>query len=223
VLELGGSDPFIVLGTSDLDAVVEAAVAARMENTGQACNAAKRFIVADELYDDFLARFKAAMGSAAAASLSSAAAADRLADQVDRAVADGARLELGGTREGNVFVPTILSGIRPGTDASQEEFFGPVAQVYRVESEAAAIALANDTPFGLGAYVMTDDHEQAGRVADRLDVGMVFVNSISDGGPELPFGGTKRSGFGRELGLLGAGEFVNRKMIRLGTLPADAG
>jgi succinate-semialdehyde dehydrogenase/glutarate-semialdehyde dehydrogenase len=218
VLELGGSDPFIVLGGPDLGSVVEAAVAARMENTGQACNAAKRFIVADDLYDDFLVRFKAALGSVAVPPLSSTAAADRLADQVRRAVADGAEVLVGGERDGNVFEPTILTGIRPGSAASQEEFFGPVSQVYRVASEAEAVALANDTPFGLGSYVMTDDPEQAERVADRLEAGMVFVNAISDGGPELPFGGTKRSGFGRELGRIGAEEFVNQKVIRLGTL-----
>jgi succinate-semialdehyde dehydrogenase / glutarate-semialdehyde dehydrogenase len=223
VLELGGSDPFIVLGTPDLGAVVEAAVAARMENTGQACNAAKRFIVAGDIFDDFLTRFTAALGAAVAAPLSSSAAVDRLADQVERAVADGAEVVLGGERKGNVYAPTVLTGIRPGAPASQEEFFGPVAQVYRVTSEAEAVALANDTPFGLGSYVMTDDPEQAERVADLLDVGMVFVNAVSDGGPELPFGGTKRSGFGRELGLIGAEEFVNKKVIKVGRLLEDAG
>lgn len=224
VLELGGSDPFILLGTDDLDEAVTAAAEARLDNTGQSCNAAKRFIVADEYYDDFLAKFKEQMSGAkpgdptaedtAVGPLSSQAAADRLEDQVKRAIENGAEVVVGGKRDGNFFEPTILTGIEPGNEASQEEFFGPVAQVYRVGSEEEAVELANQTPFGLGSYVMTTDKEQAERVADRIEAGMVYVNLVGADAPELPFGGFKRSGFGRELGRYGADEFVNKKLIR---------
>jgi succinate-semialdehyde dehydrogenase/glutarate-semialdehyde dehydrogenase len=215
VLELGGSDPFIVLSTDDLTATVQAAVAARMENTGQACNAAKRIIVVDELYDEFLAAFsQKLLGSGPEAPLSSPRAAANLADQVDRAVAGGARLESTGERSGSFFPAGVLVDVRPDNDVYREELFGPVAQVYRARDEQHAIELANDTPYGLGSYVFTTDPEQALRVADALDTGMVFVNGVGAEGPELPFGGTKRSGFGRELGKLGMDEFVNKKLIR---------
>jgi succinate-semialdehyde dehydrogenase/glutarate-semialdehyde dehydrogenase len=226
VLELGGSDPFILLRTSDLDGAVRSAVAARLENTGQACNAGKRFIVTDELYEPFLEKFTAALtavkpGDPSSAEttigpLSSKTAADRLEDQVRRAVDQGAKLVAGGGRDGNFFSPTVLTDITPDNDAYREEFFGPVAQVYRVDSEDEAVRLANDTPFGLGSYVMTDDDEQARRVADKLETGMVFINAVGAEGVELPFGGVKRSGFGRELGRFGADEFVNKKLIRIG-------
>ncbi len=225
VLELGGSDPFILLGAEDLDEAVEAAVAGRLDNTGQSCNAAKRFIVADELYDDFLEKFTAAMTAAEPGDptsedaemgpLSSAAAAEGLQDQLDRAVAQGAEIAAGGDREDNYFSSTVLVGITPDNDAYREEFFGPVASVYRVGSEEEAIELANDTPFGLGSYVFSDDPEQALRVADSLDTGMVYVNGVGADGAELPFGGVKRSGFGRELGRYGMEEFVNKKLIRV--------
>jgi succinate-semialdehyde dehydrogenase/glutarate-semialdehyde dehydrogenase len=224
VLELGGSDPFILLGSDDLDASAQSAAEARLDNAGQSCNAAKRFIVVDELYDEFLEKFRqnlveakpgdpAAEGTAVGP-LSSAAAADRLEDQVKRAVENGAEILVGGKRNGNYFEPTILTGIRPGDEASQEEFFGPVAQVYRVGSEDEAVNLANQTPFGLGSYLMTTDPEQADRVADKIEAGMVYVNLVGADSPELPFGGFKRSGFGRELGRYGADEFVNKKLIR---------
>ena len=230
VLELGGSDPFLLLGTDDLDAAVESAVGARLENSGQACNAAKRFIVVDELYDAFLEKFTAALTAVAPADptaegttvgpLSSALAAERLEEQVQRAVAQGAKLS-GGGREGNFFSTGVLTGITPDNDAYHEELFGPVASVYRVASEDEAVELANDTPFGLGSYVFTNDDEQALRVADKIDAGMVFVNAVGAEGAELPFGGVKRSGFGRELGKFGADEFVNKKLIRIG--PAEHG
>jgi succinate-semialdehyde dehydrogenase/glutarate-semialdehyde dehydrogenase len=226
VLELGGSDPFILLATDDLDAAVESAVGARLENTGQACNAAKRFIVVDELYEPFLEKFTAAItavkpgdptsSDTTIGPLSSATATDRLADQLKRALDQGAHLVAGGDHEGNFFSTTVLTGITPDNDAYHEEFFGPVAAVYRVRSEAEAVELANDTPYGLGSYVMTNDPEQALRVADQIDAGMVFVNAVGLEGAELPFGGVKRSGFGRELGRFGADEFVNKKMIRVG-------
>jgi len=226
VLELGGSDPFILLKANDLTAAVESAVAARLENTGQACNAGKRFIVVDELYEPFLEKFTAALTAVKPGDpssqettigpLSSKTAADRLEDQVKRAVEQGAKLVAGGERNGNFYSPTVLTGITPENDAYREEFFGPVAQVYRVTSEEEAVSLANDTPFGLGSYVMTDDEAQASRVADALDTGMVFINAVGAEGAELPFGGVKRSGFGRELGRFGADEFVNKKLIRIG-------
>ncbi|MBV9818362.1 MAG: NAD-dependent succinate-semialdehyde dehydrogenase [Solirubrobacterales bacterium] len=226
VLELGGSDPFVLLGTDDLDAAVQAAVGARLENTGQACNAAKRFIVVDELYEPFLAKFTAALTAvkptdpsspdAAIGPLSSSTATERLADQVKRAVDQGATLVAGGEHDGNFFESTVLTGITPANDGYREEFFGPVAAVYRADDEDDAVRLANDTPFGLGSYVMTNDRDQALRVADRIDAGMVFVNAVGLEGAELPFGGVKRSGFGRELGRFGMDEFVNKKMIRVG-------
>jgi succinate-semialdehyde dehydrogenase/glutarate-semialdehyde dehydrogenase len=225
VLELGGSDPFILLG-GDVDEAATAAVDARLDNTGQSCNAAKRFIVSDALYDDFLSKFTEKMTSvepgdptsdeAAIGPLSSATAAERLQDQLDRAIAQGAEVAAGGgERRENWFPTTVLTGITPENDAYREEFFGPVASVYRVASEEEAIELANDTPFGLGSYVFTDDSDQAQRVADRLDTGMVFVNGVGQDGAELPFGGVKRSGFGRELGKYGMDEFVNKKLIRI--------
>jgi succinate-semialdehyde dehydrogenase / glutarate-semialdehyde dehydrogenase len=226
VLELGGSDPFILLSTDDLDAAVESAVGARLENTGQACNAAKRFIVVDELYESFLEKFTAAItavkpgdpssSETTIGPLSSSTATDRLADQVKRAVDQGATVVAGGDHVGNFFSTTVLTDITPDNDAYREEFFGPVASVYRVGSEDEAVELANDTPYGLGSYVMTNDADQALRVADRIDAGMVFVNAVGLEGAELPFGGVKRSGFGRELGRFGADEFVNKKMIRVG-------
>jgi succinate-semialdehyde dehydrogenase/glutarate-semialdehyde dehydrogenase len=225
VLEMGGSDPFILLGTDNLDETVQEAVDARIDNAGQSCNAAKRFIVIDELYEPFLEKFTAALTAVKPGDpheretelgpLSSQLAADRLEDQVGRAVAQGATVVAGGKRDGNYFEPTVLTDITPENDVYREELFGPVAQVYRVPSEEDAVELANDTPFGLGSYVMTNDAEQAERVADQIDAGMVYVNIVGADSAELPFGGTKRSGFGRELGRYGADEFVNKKLIRV--------
>jgi succinate-semialdehyde dehydrogenase/glutarate-semialdehyde dehydrogenase len=227
VLELGGSDPFIVLGTDDVGAVAQQAAEARFENAGQACNAAKRFIVKDEYYDEFVAKLKEqidgikkgdpASEDTTLGPLSSKIAADRLEDQVKRAIDGGAEVVTGGGRDGNYFEPTILAGIEKGSDASQEEFFGPIAQVYKVGSEEEALSLANDTQFGLGSYVITNDSEQAERVANAIEAGMVYVNIVGADSPELPFGGFKRSGFGRELGRFGADEFVNKKLIRVGS------
>jgi succinate-semialdehyde dehydrogenase/glutarate-semialdehyde dehydrogenase len=224
VLELGGSDPFILLGSDDLDEAIEAAVGARLDNTGQSCNAAKRFIVAEDLYDDFLNGFSEKMketqpgdptsDETAMGPLSSSTASDRLQDQLDRAVAQGATVAVGGERNGNFFPATVLTDIGEDNDAYREEFFGPVASVYKVASEDEAIELANDTPFGLGSYVFSNDPEQARRVAEKLDTGMVYVNGVGLDGAELPFGGVKRSGFGRELGTYGIQEFINKKLIR---------
>ena len=226
VLELGGSDPFILLQTDDLDAAVQAAVNARLENTGQACNAGKRFIVVDELYEPFVQKFTEALTAVKPGDpkspettigpLSSKTAAERLEEQVRRAVEHGAKIVAGGGRNGNFFDPTVMTDIGPDNPARQEEFFGPVAQVYRVADEEEAVRLANDTPYGLGSYVMTSDPDQAQRVADKIEAGMVFINAVGAEGAELPFGGVKRSGFGRELGRFGADEFVNKKLIRIG-------
>jgi succinate-semialdehyde dehydrogenase/glutarate-semialdehyde dehydrogenase len=223
-LELGGSDPFIVLSTPDLDATVEAAVEARLDNNGQSCNAPKRFIVADELYDAFLEKFTAAMTSqkmgdpfaddTTLGPLSSLAAAERLQEQIDAAVAQGATLVAGGTRDGAYVSPTVLTDVTPEMDVYRQELFGPAAVVYRVAGEEEAVHLANDTTFGLGSYVYTTDPEQAERVADGIDAGMVYINCVLADSPELPFGGVKRSGTSREMGLLGADEFVNKKLVR---------
>jgi succinate-semialdehyde dehydrogenase/glutarate-semialdehyde dehydrogenase len=219
VLELGGSDPFVLLSTDDLEAVVAAAVAARLDNAGQVCNAPKRFIVADELYEPFLDRFTTSILAAAegVAPMSSLRAAEGLQGQVDRAVVQGATLRTAGERSGAFFPPGVLSGVTSDQDVFAQELFGPVAMVFRVSSEEEAIALANNTPYGLGSYVFTTDPEQAERVADQIDAGMVFINGVMLDAAELPFGGVKRSGFGRELGHFGMDEFVNKKLIRTQT------
>ena len=224
-LELGGSDPFILLSTDDLDGAVQAAVDARLDNTGQSCNAAKRFIVVDDLYDEFVEKFTATMAAAKVGDpfaedtvlgpLSSVTAAKRLAEQVDKAVAQGATLATGGVRDGAFYPGTVLTDVTPEMDAYREEFFGPVGVVYKAADEDEAVKIANDTSFGLGSYVFTTDEEQAARVADKIDAGMVYVNVVLADFPELPFGGVKRSGTSREMGLLAADEFVNKKLIRV--------
>ena len=146
--------------------------------------------------------------------LSSAAAAERLAEQVDRAVSDGAKLVAAGERNGAFFPPGVLTGVSRTSPSYREELFGPVAAVYKADSEDEAVQIANDTPFGLGSYVFTTDSEQAKRIADKIDAGMVFINGVGAEGVELPFGGIKRSGYGRELGRFGIDEFVNKKLIR---------
>ena len=226
VLELGGSDPFILLSTNDMAATVASAVAGRLRNGGQACDAAKRFIVIDELYDEFTEKFTAAILARAPSDptasgadygpLSSLGAAEHLEEQVERAVAQGATLVATGKRSGAFFPSGVLTDVTRDNDTYHEEFFGPVAFVYRAASEEDAVTLANDTPFGLGSYLFTTDPEQALRVADRIEAGMVYVNLVDAGSAELPFGGVKRSGFGRELGRYGASEFVNKKLIRIG-------
>ncbi|WP_295100815.1 NAD-dependent succinate-semialdehyde dehydrogenase [uncultured Microbacterium sp.] len=225
-LELGGSDPFIVLSTDDLDATVQAGVDARLDNNGQACNGAKRFIIVDDLYDSFVEKFTAAMASVQATDptlddtvlgpVSSETAAETLQKQIDQAVEQGATLLTGGARDGAFFAPTVLADVTPDMNVYREELFGPAAVVYRVADEDAAVALANDTTFGLGSYVFTTDAEQAERVADNIEAGMVYVNLVLADSPELPFGGIKRSGTSRELGHLAADEFVNKKLIRIG-------
>ncbi|RVU22320.1 NAD-dependent succinate-semialdehyde dehydrogenase [Streptomyces antnestii] len=215
VLELGGSDPFIVLSTDDLDSVVDSAVSARLDNTGQACNAAKRFIVTAGLYDSFVEKFTASLlARQSGAPLSSVAAADTLERQVAAAVEEGATLHTEGERKGAHFPAGVLTGLTTEHATARQELFGPVAMVFRAADEEDALRIANDTPYGLGSYVFTTDPEQAARVADGIDAGMVFVNGVGAEGAELPFGGIKRSGFGRELGRPGIEEFVNKKLIR---------
>lgn len=222
VLELGGSDPFIVLDVADLDAAVEYAVAGRMENSGQACNASKRIIVLEKYYEEFTAKFveqlKALQYDPANGDygpLSSCKATEGLRKQVERALEQGASLLYGsGSAEGNHFAPCVLTGVTEEMDAFHEEFFGPVAQVYKVANDEEAVELANSSPYGLGSVVMCDDIERAERVGDQLDVGMVFINASGLEGVDVPFGGVKNSGFGREIGKYGIDEFANKKLYR---------
>ncbi|QCU79225.1 NAD-dependent succinate-semialdehyde dehydrogenase [Citricoccus sp. SGAir0253] len=227
VLELGGSDPYIVLDTDDVAASARAALATRMGNTGQACNSNKRMIVSAGIFEEFVAeltRQAAALvpGDPAVeapgtyAPLSSRAAAERLAGQVRAAVEAGAILHIGGTLAegpGAYLAPAVLTGITPGMAAHHEELFGPVAVVYPVRDDEEAVALANDTPYGLGGAVFSTDPERARRVAERLEAGMANVNAAEAEGAGMPFGGVKRSGFGRELGPLGMDEFVNKRLL----------
>jgi hypothetical protein len=225
VLELGGSDPFIVLDAEHLERTVDAAVKGRLENMGQSCVASKRFIVLHEHYDAFVSgmrdRFAAltpgdpADPATTLAPLSSERAAQALIHQVEDAAAKGATVIIGGGRPdlpGAFVEPTILTGVSPAMRAYHEELFGPVAVVHRVAGEDEAVALANDTPFGLGGSVFAADIGRAQRVAARLDAGMVWINRPAASRPELPFGGIKRSGYGRELGAAGIEEFANRKL-----------
>lgn len=227
VLELGGSDPFIVLPDADLDAAADAAVVGRMGNAGQACTASKRFIVLDEVHDEFVDRFVRRVQalrvgsptdpSVAFGPLSSETAAATVIAQVNDALAHGARALAGGRRAsgaGAFVEPTILTDVPASARAYHEEIFGPVAVVYRVTSVDEAVRLANDTPYGLGSVIFGADTALMNEIADRLDVGMVSINGPSQTQADLPFGGVKGSGFGRELGEYGMAEFVNRKLIR---------
>jgi succinate-semialdehyde dehydrogenase/glutarate-semialdehyde dehydrogenase len=226
VLELGGSDAFIVLDSEHLDHTIDAAVAGRMANTGQSCVAAKRFIVLQELFQDFVAgmreRFAALNPGDPAAPdttlgpVSSERAATLLVEQVEDAIDKGATVVIGGgriDRPGAFVQPTILTAVTPKMRAYREELLGPVAVVYRVPDEDAAVDLANATSFGLGGAVFCRDLDRARRVADRLECGMVWINQPTSTQADLPFGGIKRSGFGRELSELGMGEFLNHKLI----------
>jgi succinate-semialdehyde dehydrogenase/glutarate-semialdehyde dehydrogenase len=234
-MELGGSDAFIVLEDADLEKTIPWAVWGRMYNAGQTCCAAKRFIVVDAVADQFLEKFKAALSSLKPGDpmdektthgpLSTEDALLALIKQVDTAVAKGARLVMGGKRiprAGAFMETTILTDIKPGNPAYREEFFGPVACFYRVKDEAAAIALANDSDFGLGGSVFTKDVARGKRVASQVDTGMMFINNIDWSDAELPFGGIKYSGYGRELGNMGIQEFVNKKLVRTAVLDAPA-
>lgn len=231
VLELGGNDAFIVLEDADIDKAVEWAVVGRINNNGECCVAAKRIIVVEPVADDFLAKFKEKLSNLKVGDpmepdtelgpLSSEEAVVQLADQVKRSVDAGAKVLLGGNRlnrPGAFMAPTILTNLKPEMAAYHEELFGPVASFYRVKDEQAAIKLANDSSFGLGGSVFTRDIERGKRVADQIDTGMVFINHPTWTQADLPFGGTKRSGYGRELSELGIEEFVNKKLIRISEL-----
>ncbi|MBM9624622.1 NAD-dependent succinate-semialdehyde dehydrogenase [Streptomyces zhihengii] len=228
VLELGGSDPFIVLDTDDLEGLVAEAIVGRMGNCGQACNAAKRFVVLAEVYDAFVERFAEGVAAIRVGDpldegttmgpLSSFAARDEVAAQVDDALAKGAVAMAGGgivPGPGAYFQPTVLTGVGPGMRAWGEEIFGPVAVVHKVADTAEAIRVANDSPYGLSASVHTTDPDRALELVDLLDAGMVYINESPSTAADLPFGGVKRSGYGRELGRLGILEFANRKLIKL--------
>jgi succinate-semialdehyde dehydrogenase/glutarate-semialdehyde dehydrogenase len=226
VLELGGNDPFIITPSANFDEAVAAAVKSRTLNTGQSCIAAKRFFVADKIYDTFLHRFVEGMcalkvgdpldESTDLGPLASAQIRDGVHQQVQKSIAAGAKLRTGGNRvhgPGFFYEPTVLTDIPPDSPAYREEIFGPVASAFRVRDNEEAINLANDSVYGLGASVWTNDTEEQELFASQLDVGMVFINGIVASDPRLPFGGVKRSGFGRELGALGIHEFMNAKTI----------
>jgi succinate-semialdehyde dehydrogenase/glutarate-semialdehyde dehydrogenase len=232
-MELGGADAFIVLDDADLEHTIKWAVWGRMYNAGQTCCASKRFIVVDSMADKFLAAFKAALGALKAGDpldeattlgpLSSEGAVLTLLDQVKSATTHGATIALGGKRidrKGAYMEPTILTHVTKDNPAFRDEFFGPVAMFFRVKDEDEAIALANDSDFGLGGSVFTKDLARGQRVASRVETGMMFINNIDWSDPELPFGGIKDSGYGRELGNMGIQEFVNKKLVRFAVLEA---
>jgi succinate-semialdehyde dehydrogenase/glutarate-semialdehyde dehydrogenase len=234
-MELGGSDAFIVLDDADLEKTIPWAVWGRMYNAGQTCCAAKRFIAVESIADKFLEQFKTALSALKPGDpmdektthgpLSTEEALVQLLKQVDNAVAKGAKLVMGGKRikrPGAFMETTILTDIKPGNPAFRDEFFGPVVLFFRVKDEAAAIALANDSDFGLGGSVFTKDLARGKRVASQVDTGMMFINNIDWSDAELPFGGIKYSGYGRELGDMGIQEFVNKKLIRTAHLDAPA-
>jgi succinate-semialdehyde dehydrogenase/glutarate-semialdehyde dehydrogenase len=225
-MELGGSDAFIVLQDADLDYVVKMAVVGRFGNCGQTCIGAKRFIIIGSIKERFLEEFSKGVKnlklgdpldeSVTLAPLSSESALQVLLKQVKEAAAHGAHILLGGDRAGDkgaFMQPTILTDIAPNNPAFSQEFFGPVALVFFVEDEDEAVALANNSPFGLGGSVYSSDIDHAKRVASRIETGMVFINYPSVSAPDLPFGGIKRSGYGKELSNLGIEEFINKKLV----------
>jgi succinate-semialdehyde dehydrogenase/glutarate-semialdehyde dehydrogenase len=232
VLELGGSDPFIVMPSADLAEAVKTGVAARIQNAGQSCIAAKRFILADKIYDEFMSEFVAKMRALKIGDpldpateigpLASEAILDGVDEQVRKSIAAGAKLLTGGKRidrPGFFYEPTVLAEIPPDSPAYREEIFGPVACCFRAPDSAEAIRIANDSSFGLGATAWTSDSAEKELFAKELQAGMVFINSMVASDPRLPFGGAKRSGFGRELGAEGIREFVNIKTVSIATAP----
>ena len=229
VLELGGSDPFIVMPSANLAEAVSTAVKARIVNNGQSCIAAKRFIVHESIADEFEKRFVAAMEALKVGDpldesndigpLATPQIADDIEKQVRDSVAAGATLLTGGKRNGNYYAPTVLARIPTSAPAAHEETFGPVASIFRVPDTSSAIAVANDSPFGLGASVWTNDRTEMDRFIDGIETGQVFINAMVASDPRVPFGGTKHSGFGRELGVYGIREFVNVKTVWIAESP----
>jgi len=226
VLELGGSDPFIIMPSADFDEAVTTAVKARTINNGQSCIAAKRFIVEHSIYDNFEQRFVDRMRALKVGDpvnpatevgpLATGKIRDELHEQVERAVAGGARLLLGGKKidgPGFFYEPTVLADVPRSSPVFHEEFFGPVAMIFRVRDAADAIEVANDSPFGLGSSVWTRDESEQAQFTDGIEAGQVFVNGMVASDPRLPFGGVKRSGYGRELSVFGIREFVNVKTV----------
>jgi succinate-semialdehyde dehydrogenase/glutarate-semialdehyde dehydrogenase len=226
VLELGGSDPFIVMPSADLETAVRTAVRARTINNGQSCIAAKRFIVAESIADEFERRLVAGMQALVVGDpmnpatdvgpLANEAQVRTLTEQIERSVAAGARLLTGGhalERPGYYFAPGVLTGITEDSPAYRDEIFGPVALLFRARDVDQAIGIANDSPFGLGASAWTTDQRERNRFVRELEAGMVFINAMVASDPRLPFGGVKQSGFGRELSVYGLREFVNIKSV----------
>jgi succinate-semialdehyde dehydrogenase / glutarate-semialdehyde dehydrogenase len=233
-MELGGSDAFIVLDDADLEHTVAMAILGRFGNNGQTCIGAKRFIVVESILDKFLPRFIAAVRelklgdpldeSVTLGPLSSEAALQLILRQISDATSHGAKVLLGGNRAGTIgafLEPTILTGISPDNPAYKQEFFGPVALIFTAKDEAEAITIANDSPFGLGGSVYSTDIERAKRVASRIETGMVFINYPDVSWPDLPFGGIKRSGYGKELSNLGLEEFVNKKLVLVPNIASE--
>jgi succinate-semialdehyde dehydrogenase / glutarate-semialdehyde dehydrogenase len=232
-MELGGSDAFIVLDDADLNHTVAMAILGRFGNNGQTCIGAKRFIVVESMMDKFLPRFiEAAKAlkvgdpldeSVTLGPLSSDGALELILRQIHEATSHGAKVLLGGSRLGSVgafLEPTVLTNLKPDNPAYRQEFFGPVALIFPAKNEDDAIAIANDSPFGLGGSIYSTNVERAKRVASRVETGMVFINYPDVSWPDLPFGGIKRSGYGKELSNLGLEEFVNKKLILVPNIPA---
>jgi succinate-semialdehyde dehydrogenase/glutarate-semialdehyde dehydrogenase len=228
VIELGGSDPFVVMPSADLENAVSTAVTARMINNGQSCIAAKRFIVHEKVYDEFLKRFVAGVSAVRVGDpmdektelgpQATAAIRDQLDQQVKASVAAGAKLATGGKkldREGYFYAPTVLTDIPPGAPAASEELFGPVASVFKAKDLADGIRIANGTTFGLGASAWTRDGAERNQLIAEIESGLLFINGMVVSDARLPFGGVKNSGFGRELGEFGVLEFVNIKSVRV--------
>jgi len=228
VVELGGSDPFIVMPSADLDQAVSTAVTARMINNGQSCIAAKRFIIHEKIYDEFLKRFVAGVAAIRVGDpmdektqlgpLATAAIREDLEKQVKASVAAGAKVLTGGKRidrRGFFYAPTVLADIPDGAPAQNEELFGPVASVFKARDLTDAIRIANGTTFGLGASAWTRDKTERDRFVADVESGLLFINGMVASDARLPFGGVKNSGFGRELGEFGIREFVNIKSVRV--------
>ena len=226
VLELGGTDPMIVLNDADLEKVMSGTINGRLRNAGQACTSSKRIIVQEDIFDSYLTQLKSHVENMKVGNpieedtdmgpVSSASALETLLDQVNQSVENGADLIFGGKRigtEGSFMEPTILSNLKPGMKAYDEEVFGPVVCLIKVKTVDEALQIANDTNYGLGASIYTEDVNLAHDMARKIDSGMVYINKQVSSSPELPFGGTKRSGYGRELSKAGILEFLNKKLV----------